>query len=50
MKNEVGRRIQALGHGGGYILSAANHIQRNAPVENVIAMFRFAKELGKYPL
>ncbi len=50
VKNEVGRRIQALARGGGYILSAANHIQRNAPVKNVIAMFRFAKELGKYPL
>lgn len=50
VKHEVNKRIQALAHGGGYILSSANHIQRNAPVENVIAMFRYAKELGTYPL
>jgi len=39
-----------MGHNGGYILSSANHIQRNAPVENVIALFRYAREYGKYPL
>lgn len=50
VKNEVIKRIQALGHNGGYILSSANHIQRNAPVENVIAMFRYAREYGTYPL
>lgn len=50
VRDEVIKRIQALGHGGGYILSSANHIQRNAPVGNVIAMFRYAKEYGRYPL
>jgi uroporphyrinogen decarboxylase len=47
---EAKKRIQALGHGGGYILSAANHIQRNAPPENVVTLFRAAKKYGKYPL
>ena len=50
VENEVKKRIGALGHGGGYILSSANHIQYGAPVENVIALFRFAKQYGKYPL
>ena len=50
VKKEVIKRIQAMGHNGGYILSSANHIQRNAPVENVIALFRYAQEYGKYPL
>lgn len=50
VRAEVKKRIQALGHGGGYILSSANHIQRNAPVQNVLTLFRSAKEYGKYPL
>lgn len=50
VKEEVQKRIQALGHNGGYILSSANHIQYGAPVENVIALFRYAREFGKYPL
>jgi len=32
--------IRALGSGGGYVLSAAHHLQEDVPAENVIAMYR----------
>ena len=50
VKNEIDKRVHALGPGGGYILSSSNHIQRNVPPENAVALFRYAQELGKYPL
>jgi uroporphyrinogen decarboxylase len=50
VREETKRRIQALGRGGGYILSPANHIQRDVPPENVIELYRSAREFGVYPL
>ena len=50
VKNEIDKRVHALGKGGGYILSPSNHIQRNVPPENAIALFKYAQELGQYPL
>ena len=41
---EVERRIEALGRGGGYVLSAVHNIQPDLPVENVLAMYRHARE------
>lgn len=48
--SEVQTRIRQLGPGGGYILAPANHIQVDVPPENVITLFRSAKQYGKYPL
>ena len=50
VREEVKRRISAFGKGGGYIIAAANHIQKDTPAENIIGLYRFAKEYGKYPL
>ena len=50
VKNEVKRAIRACAPGGGYILSPANHIQEGTPPENVIALYRYAREFGKYPI
>ncbi len=50
VKNEVKRAIRSVAPGGGYILSPANHIQEGTPPENVIALYRYAKEFGKYPI
>ena len=50
VRTEVKARIRALAPGGGYIVGAANHIQKDTPPENIIGMYRFAKEYGKYPL
>jgi uroporphyrinogen decarboxylase len=47
---EVRERISALGPGGGYVLAPANHLQPDVLSENVVALFRAAREYGKYPL
>jgi uroporphyrinogen decarboxylase len=48
VRAEVRRRIDALGAGGGYILSPANHIQDTTPPENVLELFSYAQEYGRY--
>jgi uroporphyrinogen decarboxylase len=50
VKREVERRIADLAPCGGYILSSVHNVQADVPVENVIAMFRHAREVGRYPL
>ena len=47
---EVGRRIRVLAPGGGYILAPANHLQTDVPPENVVALFEFGRQYGRYPL
>jgi uroporphyrinogen decarboxylase len=44
VKNEVERRIEQLGEGGGFVLAAVHNIQPDVPVENIRAMFRHARE------
>ena len=44
VKNMVAERIEQLGAGGGYILAAVHNIQPDVPVENILAMFQFARE------
>ena len=41
---EVERRIEELGCGGGYVLGAVHNIQPDVPPENVLAMYRHARE------
>jgi len=45
---EVRRRIEELGHGGGYVLAPTHDIQADTPVENVLALFDAAKKWGVY--
>ncbi|MGQ9623729.1 MAG: uroporphyrinogen decarboxylase family protein [Candidatus Caldatribacteriaceae bacterium] len=47
---EVKERLRVLGEGGGYVLAPAHNIQSDIPPENVIALYRAAKEYGCYPL
>jgi uroporphyrinogen decarboxylase len=47
---EVERRINAFAPGGGYILAPANHIQKDTPPENVLALYKHARKYGKYPI
>jgi uroporphyrinogen decarboxylase len=47
---EVQRRIQLLGHGGGYVLAPANHLQPDVSAQNTVALFKYARQFGKYPL
>lgn len=44
VKAEVERRIEELGAGGGYVLGAVHNIQPDVPVENIIVMYRHARE------
>jgi uroporphyrinogen decarboxylase len=46
VSEEVRQRVQVLGRGGGYILSAAHYIQNDTPTENILAMYRTPRELA----
>ena len=45
IKEEVRRRVDILGKGGGYIIAPAHNIQDDTPVENIIAFFEAATGL-----
>jgi uroporphyrinogen decarboxylase len=44
VRTEVARRVEELGRGGGYVLGAVHNIQPDVPVENVLAMYQYARE------
>lgn len=50
IRQEVARRVNDLGPGGGYILAPCHNINVDIPLENVLAMFEAAHEFGQYPL
>lgn len=43
IRDEVRRRIDILGKGGGYIVAPAHNIQPDTPVENIMAFFEAVK-------
>jgi uroporphyrinogen decarboxylase len=47
VRKEVGRVVEALAPGGGYILCTSHNIQADVPVENVIALVDAYKEFGR---
>ena len=47
VRDEVRRRIEDLGRGGGYVLGAVHNIQEEVPPENICALFDAALELGR---
>ena len=46
--DEVKRRIDDLAPGGGFVFSPIHNVQAGVPPENVVAMFRTAREHGVY--
>lgn len=44
VKKMVEERIEQMGEGGGYVLSATHNIQPDVPLENILVMFRHARE------
>jgi uroporphyrinogen decarboxylase len=50
VEEEVKTRIRALAPGGGYILTTSNNVQEDVPPENLVHLFRCAKEWGRYPI
>jgi len=50
VKEEVKRRIGDLAPGGGYVLCAVHNIQPGVPPENIVTMYKAAREYGRYPV
>ena len=50
VRQEVRERIRAFAPGGGFVFNAVHNVQALVPVENVLAMYRAAREYGAYPL
>jgi len=50
VETEVKTRLRAFAPGGGYILTTSNNVQEDIPPENLVHLFRCAKEWGRYPL
>jgi uroporphyrinogen decarboxylase len=50
VREEVKQRIRELCRGGGYILAAAQTIVPEIPAENIVEMFRAARQYGTYPI
>lgn len=48
VKAEVRRRIDDLALNGGYVVTAVHNIQPDVPPENIVAMYDFAREYGRY--
>jgi uroporphyrinogen decarboxylase len=46
--DEVKRRIDALAPGGGFVFGPIHNIQAGVPLDNVVTMFRVAREYGIY--
>ncbi len=44
VREEVRRRIEEMGSGGGYILAAVHNLQPEVPPANVVAMYEAARE------
>jgi uroporphyrinogen decarboxylase len=50
VRHEVEHRIADLAPGGGYILSPVHNVQADVSPENLVTMYRHARQVGKYPL
>ena len=46
VEDEVKRSIDDLAPGGGYVFAPIHNVLPDVPVDNVIAMFRTAREYG----
>ena len=45
---EVRERVQVMGEGGGYILAPVHTVEPDVPVENLLAVYRAARQYGVY--
>ena len=50
VEREVKERIASLAPGGGYVLSSANNIASDIPIDNVFKLYESAIEYGNYPI
>ena len=50
VKEEVLRCMETFAPGGGYILTPSNHLQKDVPPENIVALYELGREHGRYPI
>jgi uroporphyrinogen decarboxylase len=50
VSEQVKRRIQEMGVGGGYVLAPSHNIGDDVPLENILAFFEGANDFGTYPI
>jgi uroporphyrinogen decarboxylase len=50
VEDEVVKRLQAFGPGGGYICAPSHNILGDVPPENIVRMYETAINRGSYPL
>ena len=48
IRKEVALRMDTIGKGGGYLMGPAHNVQADTSVENVLALYEAARELGVY--
>jgi uroporphyrinogen decarboxylase len=48
IRDEVALRMRTIGRGGGYLMSPAHNIQSDTSLENILAFYKAARELGVY--
>ncbi len=48
VRAEVRRVFDTMARGGGYIMAPTNHLQTDVPPENVIELYRYAHQYGRY--
>jgi uroporphyrinogen-III decarboxylase len=44
VRDEVRRRLEIFGRGGGFVFNAIHNIQANVPADNVFALFEALRE------
>jgi uroporphyrinogen decarboxylase len=50
VRREAGRRIADLAPGGGFVFAPVHNIQNDVPGETAVALYRTAREAGRYPV
>jgi uroporphyrinogen decarboxylase len=50
LEKNIKEVIEIMAIGGGYILAPIHNIQPDIPPENVVAMYKYVREHGEYPI
>jgi uroporphyrinogen decarboxylase len=50
LRREVEKRIRDLAPGGGYVLAPSNDVMPDVPGKNIVLLYQWARELGRYPI
>ena len=50
LRREVEKRIRDLAPGGGYVLAPSNDVIPDVPGKNIVLLYQWAHELGRYPI